>query len=100
MIGAAEQLPVEVTCLVVLLALDLEVDVGLPQHLGHVEARLRDGQPVDGARARRVAQDRLQLRVLNQQAACMTVYSHRVTSAVYRHSVTSAADQLAMVADN
>ena len=68
-ISAAEELSVEVTCLVVLRVLRLEVDVGLPQRLGHVEARLRDGQPEDGACARGVAQDRLQLRKLNKHTA-------------------------------
>ena len=77
-ISAAEELSVEVTCLVILLALDLEVDVGLPQRLGHVEARLLDSQLVDGARALRVTQLRLQLRVLNKHMC--TVWQSTVTA--------------------
>ena len=39
----------------------LKVNVRLPQHLGHVQKRLRDGQLVDGPRTLLVAQHRLEL---------------------------------------
>ena len=52
-----EQLAVEVPGLVRLVLLDLKVDVGLPQDLGHVEARLVDGQLVDATGTIDVAYD-------------------------------------------
>ncbi len=63
-----EQPLVEASRVVILFLLDLKVDVALPQHLRHVEARLVDRQFVDGSASFNVAEDRLQLRVLRNEA--------------------------------
>ena len=51
--------------------LNLKVDVGLPQDLGHVQLGLVDGQLEDGSDAVDVAEDGLQLCVLDPRGAVL-----------------------------
>jgi len=69
MLGLGQESLVQAPHIIQLLGLDLKVNKGLPDNLGHVQPRLLTGKLVNSPGAIRIAQNGLQLGVLDPGGA-------------------------------